>query len=251
MKSSSSNKNITIVAISVTVLLALWALAAWKVGSEHILPGPWKTLTATVRLLGEASFLAVVGHTLLRGLLGFAIAAVAGLGLGIAGGLSDGVNAFMRPWVVIMRSTPVVAFILLALIWFRNDSVPVFIGVLTMFPMIYINIVDGIRSVDGKTVEMARFYGIPRARMVREVYLPAIAPFVVSGISSAVGIGWRAIVVGEVLSQPRYGIGTVMHSAQTFLQVDILIAWTVVAILLGAIFEWLIRLAERLLIKWK
>ena len=106
-------------------------------------------------------------------------------------------------------------------------------------------------SVPRKTVEMARFYGIPRARMVREVYLPAIAPFVVSGISSAVGIGWRAIVVGEVLSQPQYGIGTVMHSAQTFLQVDLLIAWTVVAILLGAVFEWLIRLAERLLIKWR
>ncbi|MBR5056466.1 MAG: ABC transporter permease subunit, partial [Bacteroidales bacterium] len=181
----------------------------------------------------------------------FAIAVVTGLGLGIAGGLSEGFDAFMRPWVVIMRSTPVVAFILLALIWFKNDSVPVFIGILTMFPMIYINIVDGIRSVDGKTVEMARFYGIDRPRMVREVYLPAIAPFVVSGISSAVGIGWRAIVVGEVLSQPRYGIGTVMHSAQTFLQVEILIAWTFVAIIIGALFEWLIRLVERRIIKWK
>ena len=251
MKTSSSNRNIAIAAISVTVFIALWSLAAWKVNSEHILPGPWKTLVATVRLFADPSFLAVVGHTLLRGLLGFAIAVVAGLGLGIAGGLSDGFNAFMRPWVVIMRSTPVVAFILLALIWFKNDSVPVFIGVLTMFPMIYINIVDGIRSVDGKTVEMARFYGIDRPRMVREVYLPAIAPFVVSGVSSAVGIGWRAIVVGEVLSQPRYGIGTVMHSAQTFLQVEVLIAWTFVAILLGALFEWLIRLAERLIIKWR
>ncbi|MBO4571354.1 MAG: ABC transporter permease [Bacteroidales bacterium] len=251
MKSSSSNRNLTIAAVSVTVLFALWSLAAGRVGSEHILPGPWQTLVATVQLFGEKSFLAVVGHTLLRGLIGFAIAVAAGLGLGIAGGLSDGVNAFMRPWVVIMRSTPVVAFILLALIWFKNDSVPVFIGILTMFPMVYINIVDGIRSVDGKIVEMARFYGIERPRMVREVYLPAIAPFVVSGISSAVGIGWRAIVVGEVLSQPRYGIGTVMHSAQTFLQVDILIAWTFVAIVLGALFEWIIRLAEKRILKWK
>lgn len=251
MKSSSSNRNLTIAAVSVTVLFALWSLAARKVGSEHILPGPWQTLVATVHLFGEKSFLSVVGHTLLRGLIGFAIAVVAGLGLGIAGGLSDGVNAFMRPWVVIMRSTPVVAFILLALIWFKNDSVPVFIGILTMFPMVYINIVDGIRSVDGKMVEMARFYGVERPRMVREVYLPAIAPFVVSGISSAVGIGWRAIVVGEVLSQPRYGIGTVMHSAQTFLQVDILIAWTFVAIVLGAFFEWIIRLAEKCILKWK
>lgn len=251
MKTSLSDKRPLVVALSVAVIVALWSLAARRVGSEHILPGPWRTFNAALKLFAEPSFLAVVGHTLLRGLAGFAAAAVAGIGLGIAGGLSGGFNAFMRPWVVIMRSTPVVAFILLALIWFRNESVPVFIALLTMFPMIYINVVDGIRSVDGKIVEMARFYGVERPGMVREVYLPAIAPFIVSGVSSAVGIGWRAVVVGEVLSQPQYGIGTVMHSAQTFLQVDILIAWSFVAILLGALFEWLVRIAERRIVKWR
>ena len=113
-----------------------------------------------------------------------------------------------------------------------------------MFPMVYLNIVEGIRSVDPKLVEMASFYGVGRVRLVREVYLPSIEPFAISGISSAVGIGWRAIVVGEVLSVPQYGIGSLMHSAQTFLQVDLLIAWTLVTIFFGAVFERLIRLAQ-------
>lgn len=244
MENSSANKKLIYGAASVALLILLWELAALIVASDHILPGPWTTLLATLRLFATKSFLTVVGSTVLRGLAGFAIAVAGGVLTGIAGGLSDTFHAFMKPWIVVLRSTPVVAFVLLALIWLDSDTVPVFIGILTMFPMVYLNIVEGIRSVDPKIVEMASFYKVGRRRLVREVYLPSIEPFAVSGISSAVGIGWRAIVVGEVLSVPQYGIGTVMHSAQTFLQVDVLIAWTLVTILFGALFERLIRFID-------
>lgn len=250
MKNSLSNRNTVISASSVALLIVLWELASLMMGSDQILPGPWTTLCATLKLFTEKEFIKIVGSTVLRGLAGFAIAVAAGVLTGILGGLSSTFHAFMKPWVVVIRSTPVVAFVLLALIWMNSNSVPVFIGILTMFPMVYLNMVEGIRSVDPKMVEMARFYKVGGGRLVREVYLPAIEPFAVSGISSAVGIGWRAIVVGEVLSVPQYGIGTVMHSAQTFLQVDLLIAWTLVTILFGALFERLIRLLERK-ISWR
>lgn len=250
MKSSSRNRSLIFIGLSIVVFVAAWAIAARCIGSEHILPGPWKTIVAAGEILVQKGFLTVVGSTLLRGLIGFAIALLTGLGLGVLGGLNADVRSFMKPLIVIIRSTPVVAFILLALIWFKSNSVAVFIGFLTMFPIIYGNVVEGMLSVDSKLLEMAEFYNTGHSRTVREVYIPAIAPFLTSGISTAVGIGWRAIVVGEVLSQPQYGIGTVMHSAQVFLQVDVLIAWTFVTIILGWVFERLIRLVRNLLIKW-
>lgn len=251
MKNSTKNKHTWIVVISVTIMLLLWEVASLTLGSEQILPGSATTLKTTILLFAEKSFWTVIGSTILRGLIGFAIAVVAGIALGIVGGLKPKFDAFMQPWVVVMRSVPVVAFILLALIWFKSSSVPVFIGLLTMFPMIYSNIVNGIHNVDAKLIEMARFYQVSDRRIVTEVYIPAIAPYAVSGISNAVGIGWRAIIVGEVLSQPQYGIGTFMQSAQAFLQVDKVIAWTVIAVLLSFIFERLIRFGERKLLKWK
>lgn len=232
-------------------MLALWEVAALRIGSEQIMPGPWTTLLATIRLFAEKDFLLVVGNTLLRGLIGFAIALVLGVGLGIWAGVNEKFESFLHPWIVVMRSIPVVAFILLALIWFKSGSVPVFIGILTMFPMICTNVIEGIRNVDGKLIEMARFYHVSESRIIKEVYVPAIAPFVVSGISSAFGIGWRAIVIGEVLSQPEFGIGSRMHAAQSFLNVDVLIAWTLIAILISFLFEKIIRWGEKNLIKWK
>lgn len=251
MKRPTNNNKTWIVALSIAVMLLLWEVASLRLGSDHILPSPLKALKTTFLLFGERGFWAVVGSTLLRGLIGFGIAAIAGIILGILGGLNDRFNAFMQPWVVVMRSVPVVAFILLALIWFKSGSVPVIIGIITMFPMIYTNIANGMRNVDPKLIEMSQFYQVSHKRIVKEVYIPAIAPFAISGISTAVGIGWRAIIVGEVLSQPQYGIGTFMQSAQAFLQVDKVIAWTVIAVLLSFLFEKLLHLAEKKIIKWK
>jgi NitT/TauT family transport system permease protein len=120
-----------------------------------------------------------------------------------------------------------------------------------MFPFICTNVVDGIRSVDKDLIEMARFYRIGKRRIISEVYIPAIMPFIISGASSAMGIGWRAIIIGEVLSQPQYGIGTRMQSAQTFLNVDAVIAWTLIAVLISYGFEKIIRWGERKIVTWK
>lgn len=243
----NSTKNIIILA-SVAVMLILWEVAALRIDSEQIMPGPVATLISTVGLFGQKDFVAIVFSTILRGIVGFLIAAIAGVISGIIAGIHEGFNAFMKPWIVVMRSTPVVAFVLLALIWF-SQSTAVFIAFLTMFPMIFTNVVEGIHNVDGKLLKMAELYKVKKIRVIKWVYVPAIAPFMVSGISSAIGIGWRAIIVGEVLSQPRYGIGNSMQLAQIQMNVDKLIAWTIIAVLLGFLFEKIIRLIENVTVK--
>jgi len=192
-----------------------------------------------------------VGSTVLRGLAGFILSAIMGLIIGIIAGINSSFNAFLRPILVTIRSTPIIALILLALIWLNPSLVPVFIAMLTMFPFICTNVIDGIKSIDPDLTSMAKFYKINRNKIIREVYIPAILPFIISGASSAMGIGWRAIITGEVLSQPKYGIGTVMQGAQTFLNVDAVIAWTILAVLISYGFEKAIRWSERKLIVWR
>ncbi|MFA6926656.1 MAG: ABC transporter permease subunit, partial [Bacteroidales bacterium] len=160
-------------------------------------------------------------------------------------------NTFITPLLVTVRSVPVISLILLALIWFETGTVPVFIAFLTMFPFICTNVSDGIRNVDRGLLEMARFYRVDKGRILTAVYIPAIMPFIVSGASSAMGIGWRAIIIGEVLSQPEFGIGTKMQTAQTFLNVEAVIAWTLIAVLISFVFEKLIRWGEHNLIRWR
>jgi len=232
-------------------MLVIWKLLSIKFDSDFILPSPEKTFLTTINLFGDINFLSVVGSTVFRGILGFIISAILGVGLGVIAGISPNFNAFLKPILVVIRSTPIIALILLALIWLSPGSVPVFIAMLTMFPFICTNVIDGIKNVDPDLIEMASFYRIGKRRIIMELYIPAILPFIISGASSAIGFGWRAIITGEVLSQPEFGIGTLMQAAQTFLNVDAVIAWTIVAVIISYGFEMIIRLIERKIIVWR
>ena len=250
MRISSINKRYISLA-SVICMLVVWKILSLHLKSDFVLPSPEKTLVTTLTLFGNSRFLATVGTTILRGLAGFIISGILGIATGIITGINPNINAFLQPILVTIRSIPVISIILLALIWFHPGAVPVFIGMLTMFPFITTNVSDGIRSIDSELVVMATFYKVSRRRIIREVYIPAIMPFIVSGASSALGIGWRAIIIGEVLSQPEYGIGTMMQTAQTFLNVDAVIAWTIIAVLISFIFEKIIRWVESKFITWR
>ncbi|MFP4620381.1 MAG: ABC transporter permease [Bacteroidales bacterium] len=246
----SITKNKSIAILSVLFLIGLWKTGSMIVASELILPPPEQTAIAVGKLFVNNEFTRILGATILRGLTGFFISFFLALIFGVTAGVNRSFYAFLQPILVAIRSTPVISFILLALIWFNVNQVPVFIALLTMFPFICTNIIDGIRNVDSKLLVMAKIYRVKTGTIIRDIYLPAISPFIFSGVSSAMGFGWRAIIIGEVLSQPKYGIGTFMQNAQTYLLVDKVIAWTIIAILLSYLFDHLIRFIEKKVVVW-
>ena len=216
-----------------------------------ILPAPEKIIVDFANLISSSSFYVALSSTLLRGFVGFGIAFLLGAIIGIPAGIFNPVNDFFNPIIVILRSTPVITFILLALIWFGPDNVPVFIAILTMFPLICKGFISGIKNTDRELVDMAGVYKVSRSRILSSLYIPSLLPFLFNGMSNALGFGWRAVIIGEVLSQPRWGLGTEMQIAQTYLLVSKLICWSIVAIVIAFLFEWLLKLAERRSLRWK
>lgn len=229
----------------VLLLLLLWEVAARVVASPIILPGPLATGERLARLALESGFYRAVGATVLRGLLGFSISLGAAVLLGVAAGVSRLVRTSLAPVLTVLRATPVMSVILLALIWFRTSWVPVFVAFLMVFPILCGNVTEGVRNVDRRLVHMAGVYGVRGMRIVREVYLPATVPYLVAGMSSAVGITWKVIVAAEVLSQPFHAIGSGLELAKYRLDTAAVFAWTIVAIVLTAWSERAVAWAER------
>ncbi len=241
-----------IISLSVVLVLLIgWELLSESFNSRQILPGPVDTIGSLFSIVGKPDFLSSLGITIFRGLTGFFLAFTCAILIGIPSGLNSGFEAGFKPILITIRSTPVVAIILLALIWFHVEQVPVFIGFLTMFPILTINITQGIRETDPGLIQMAHLYHIKKWRILRDIYWPSILPFLFSGISTSMGFGWRSVIIGEVLSQPRFGIGSMMQDAQSYLLVSEVIAWTLIAILAGAAFELIIRGVETRSIRWK
>jgi NitT/TauT family transport system permease protein len=245
------SRNRLISVAGIVLLIAFWKVVSFLAGSEQIFPSPENTLISVIHVFQREGFWISLINTISRGLSGFIISFFLSFMVGIPAGINRSVYLIINPFIVAVRSTPIISLILLAIIWLGNEYVPVFIAVLTMFPIMTTNIADGIRNVDPSLIEMGKVYGVGRRRILHEISIPSIIPFIFSGISTALGFGWRAIIIGEVVAQPRFGIGTQMQISHIYLQVSELIAWTFIAIVISYFFESAVRLAERKIVKWK
>lgn len=251
MRDSITSSNRKILWASIVCLLGLWQMISGRIASEIIFPSPFSVLKGVGSIYGNQYFWISVLSTVKRGVLGIFLSLALGLSAGILSGLKRGSRVFLSPYISLIRTTPVVVFILIALIWMGADMVPVFISFLISFPIIYTNTVQGMMNVDEGLVEMAKVYGIKKSRILREIYLPSISAYLTAGISTALGIGWKAVIAAEILSQPKYSIGTRLMEAKIYLEIDQVFAWALVAVSLSFLFDNLIRAIEKRTVKWR
>ncbi|NLG83774.1 MAG: ABC transporter permease [Firmicutes bacterium] len=245
MRASTGRDSPRLFLLSLLFALALWAGAAAVVGREVILPGPVAVFRLFGRLFYRGETWVHLGMTLFRGVLGFLLSYLAGLFIGLPCGLSRRFDAFFRPFLVGLRSTPTMALILLALIWFRADAVAVFVTFLAVFPLVVQNVTDGVRSIDPALLEMARVYRLRRGKLYRRVYLPAILPYLLAAAASGLGLTWKVIVAAEVLAAPRWGVGTRMDRARVFLATPEVLAWTILVVAVGLFFDRVLETTVR------
>ncbi len=236
---SKNNKGIKVWVIVFWILV--WEIASLIISKEVYLPSPFRTLRALMELVVEIEFWNSVFISVLRVVLGFAISCACGIFIGIACGLNRFFYELFNPLVITIKSTPVISFIIIALIWFKSGSVPVFISILMCFPVIWTNVVEGIRQVDVNLLQMAELYNVRRSSVIKNIYIPSVAPYVYAGITTALGLGWKVTVAAEVLSSPKYSIGNHLYNAKVYLESPKLFAWTGVVIILSFGFEHLFK----------
>jgi len=234
----------------VLTILLIWQWASIKSGNI-LLPSPLETIYKMKNVISSPNFITAVSYTTLRGLAGFFISAIFGVGLGYSAGKVNVMEKFYQPGLNFIKATPVMSIIILLLIWFETTMIPVVVSFLVGFPIIYSNVLQGTKAIDQKLVEMAEVYGLSHKTIFIHVYIPAIAPYIFAGLNTTMGIGWKAVIAAEVLLQPKYSIGMGLISAKQYLDFGMVFSWTLVAIILSYFFERTLRGIECYLIRWK
>ena len=243
MKGFTSKSEKTFIGlISTLVLLALWKIISIKINAEIILPGPEKVILRLFQIFQSKKFWQAVINTSLRTLLGFSLSFFAGFLTGIACGSSLRINAALSPIISVIRTVPVMSVILIAMIWFKTDMVPIFVCFLMIFPIITANVSQGIREVDPLLIEMASAYKLEKHNILFNITIPSSIPYVLAGIRAGIGVAWKSVIAAEVLSQPVRAIGTGIQFSQMNLETAEVMAWTVVAIILSRISEYIVEL---------
>ena len=136
-----------------------------------------------------------------------------------------------------IKSIPVASFIILVLIWSGSGSLSAVISFLIVLPIIYTNVLEGIRNTDGKLLEMADVFQVSSLMKIKAIYIPAVLPFFTSACKVALGLCWKSGIAAEVIGLPGNSIGEQLYNAKIFLSTGELFGWTLVIVAISFLFE--------------
>ena len=245
MTRSTVKRNILRVLLPLLFWLAVWYLAAAKIGQELILPSPVSALKTFIRLCGEKNFWLSAAYSLGRIMAGLVSGIVIGTVLGAVTSLSGALDALFSPILRMVRSTPVASFIILMLLWVGRGTVPGFISALMVIPVVCGNVQQAVRDADKGLLEMAKAYKLSTGRKLRLIYAPSVLPSWSAACVTSVGLAWKAGIAAEVLCQPKTAIGAELYYSKLNLETPALFAWTALVVILSyALENLLVRLIK-------
>mgnify|MGYP000956167427 FL=1 len=221
--------------------IIIWEILSLIINQEIYLPSPNAAFSSLLNLLYNKNTYITILYSTYRTLNGFFLSCALGIVLGIICGIRKAAYDLIYPLIVIIRTTPVMSIIIIAIIWFKDTNVPIFVAFLMCFPIIWTNTVSGIRSTDIKLLQMCEVYKIKKMRIIRTVYFNSSLPYIKAGMISALGIGWKVTSAAEVLSLPKYSIGRFLYDSKVYLEIPDLFAWTIIIISLSFLFENLLK----------
>lgn len=217
--------------------LAVWQLVCARVSQELLLVSPGQAFARLIALSGMPAFWFSVLGTCLRVLAGFSLSLLTGSLLAVPAARFKAVNALLSPLLGVVRATPVASFIILVLLWFKTDTLPGFIAFLMVVPLVFTNLLAGIRSADRNLLEMARVFKLSRRKIFSWIYVPAALPHFISACSAGLGFAWKSAIAAEVLCLPQHAIGRQFYNAKIYLETADLFAWTIAVVLFSILIE--------------
>jgi ABC-type nitrate/sulfonate/bicarbonate transport system, permease component len=221
--------------------MLVWELCSLFINNSLLLPSPVEVAKVLFFLTGKIYFWKSVFNSVTTVILGLFLSIGIGILIGVAAGLISFIEELLEPLMVVIKATPVMSIIILALVWFKSSNVVIFTAILICFPIIYTNVLQGIKAVDKQLIQMANIYKVKNKYIIKDIYLPSIKHYIVSGILMCLGLGWKVSVASEILSTPRYSIGLNLLNAKSTLETAELFAWTIVVVLLSFIFELMFK----------
>ncbi len=227
--------------------LLVWEGAALLVGQELLIPSPLTVLKTLWRLIGTPLFWKAAGFSLLRVAGGFLAAVAAGCAAAVLTARFSLARSLLAPLLHIVRAAPVASFIILALVWFRTDILPVFIAFLMVMPVVWANVEKGIRGTDPALLEMAEVYRFGWFKTLLRIRLPSVMPYFLAACTTGLGFAWKSGIAAEVICRPALSIGRQLQDAKIYLETPEVFAWTATVVALSILLEkGLLKLAKRL-----
>ncbi len=244
---SNAWRRTVFILFSVVFWILIWHIAAIMLDNRLLLPTPLQVGKTLLALGSDLEFYKITANSLLRIAKGLLFGVIIGIATAGLSAISEFFNVLFSPLVAVTKATPVASFIILVWSFTGGEALPVFISAIIVIPVVHANLLTGFKSIGAELREAARVFELSFATKMRVLYLPAVIPYFVSALSSALGLAWKAGVAAEVLAYTSVSIGREIYHAKSTLEMPELFAWTLTVVLISMVFEYAVKQLFKLL----
>ena len=202
-------------------------------------------------LVASGDFILILWNTLSRFFISIVFSLILAIIFSVASYRYEVISFLLFPFIIFLRAVPTIAIIIVVLIWSSVERVPIVVGMLILFPILYESILGGIKNVDKNLLKMSKVFKVPTKRVVRDIYIPSIYYSISSNIPSYIGLTFKVIIAGEVLSQESLSIGGEIFINKIYLESSNIFAWIIVVIVLNYFLEKGLKTINNRVCRWK
>jgi len=217
--------------LAILIILVAWQVYA-TIRVSRLVPTPLKVAITTWDVLASGLFFEHLAASLVRILLGFALAMLVGTAVGVLMGSRRSWDEFFKDFVILGLALPGLIYALLSVMFFGISLLAPLVAILfTSYPFVAVNISEGVKALDKDLLDMSHAYRVGRWRVVRQVILPSLLPFILAAIRNGFAIAWKVCTLVEVFGAIR-GVGYMIRASFDSYSVHGILAW---ALLFGGV----------------
>lgn len=219
------------------------------VNNDLLFPSLGTTIKTLFLSLGAKKTYLVLGHTFLRLLIALGISFLVGGFLGVLAGRFKFIATFLKPWMIIVRSIPLAAIIVIIMIILGFEKSPYLITTIMLVPVIYEAFKNGILNLDIDLMQVWQLESKFNFKVLSFIIFPLARPFIKTAFNQSVGLGVKVLVMAEFICYTPNSIGRELGSAANNLEYNLVFAWSLIAIFFVLIVEALPKLFSFLALK--
>lgn len=237
--------------LSIFFFLIIWEGVALYIDNSLLFPRVSEIFLSLKNLVVSGDFILILWNTLSRFFISIVLSLILAIIFSVASYRYEIVGFLFFPFIIFLRAVPTIAIIIVVLIWSSVEKVPIVVGMLILFPILYESILGGIKNVDKNLLKMSKVFKVPTKRVVRDIYIPSIYYSISSNIPSYMGLTFKVIIAGEVLSQESLSIGGEIFINKIYLESSNIFAWIIVVIVLNYFLEKGLKTINNRVCRWE
>jgi len=235
------------------ILVAIWQIVSMtNIWPDNLFPSPYEVAEDLVYTASDGSLFFGIGTSILRLIIGLAIAIVGGMILGIFMARVEIVNQTIGSLVLGLQSIPSVAWVPLAILWFGlTDGGIIFVTAIGSIFAVTIATYTGVKNINPHYIEAARNMGAKGTQLATYVLIPAAFPYLISGFKQGWAFAWRGVIGAELLFS-FLGLGFLLNVGRQLNDISQVFAIMLIIMMVGIVIDGVIfkRIENKVMSRW-